>query len=129
MSTEVVDQVSEESLAFEAPEVHVGDEIVFYEDAQVTNKPDFGKVLGISGRNIVVVVYSQHCPHGMLRKSVLHITDPWLQERADRRINGGWDFTAREKKFRKMEATLNRYGDRLVQMEMDTATKPAPKSK
>lgn len=129
MSTEVVDQVTEASLAYVPPEASVGDEIVFYEDANLGAKPSFGKVLGISGRNLVAVVYGEHCPNGMVRKSVLHITDPWLEERPERKINGAWDFTKHMKEFHAMKATLNRYGDRLVQLEMDAATKPTGKSK
>ena len=117
MEREAPDQVSDEATAYEPPLARTGDEIHFYADGIVRHDAPFGKVLKVESRNITVVIYDEYLPHGGKKEHLLHVTDPWLSERPDRRANGAWDFSPAHKERVALKQLIERYGDRLVHME------------
>lgn len=122
VENEVKDQCSEESIAYTPPDARIGDEIYYYADG--VHRPDapFGKILSVESRNVTLVIYDEYSPHGMKKEHVLHVSDPWLAERPDRRANGAWDFSPSHKRLQLIHDRLERYGDRIVELEVFAAS-------
>jgi hypothetical protein len=81
--------------AFKAPDVLVGQDVVFYPMAHVNSRrPSLGKVIWI-GQNQRIVNILETDQHGktLVREAVRHIDDPKLKLNEDQRENGAWDFT------------------------------------
>lgn len=129
--------LSDEAVQFKPPVVNVGDDVEFYPHATVlpNRQPLYGKVIESQpgSRSCVIATYDKQTPSGLVRQDVLHISDPMLQDFPERAKSGAWDFTKQGKLLRRLDATMERYGDRLVSAEawihgMDKNFKPSGSS-
>lgn len=81
--------------SFQAPDVLVGQDVVYYPMAHVNSRrPSLGKVIWI-GQNRRIVNILEVDQHGktLVREAVRYIKDPKLQLNEDQREAGAWDFT------------------------------------
>lgn len=96
MSTAVANLPTDEEInAFVAPEVLVGQDVVFYPMAHVNSRrPSLGKVIWIGQNNRIINILETD-QHGktLVRECVRHMDDPKLRLNEDQRENGAWDFT------------------------------------
>ena len=96
------DRRREEAAAWVPPGVLLGDEVVFYEAGDIRDDSSWGKVIGVSGKSVSIQICSIFAPSGEFKQDVLHKDDPWLAERPDRRSQGSWDFSPRQKRLNQM---------------------------
>lgn len=100
MSTAVANTPTDEEInAFVAPEVMIGQPVVFYPMAQINSRrPSMGTVIWIGQNNRIVDILEVD-QHGktLVRECVRHVDDPKLKLNEDQRENGAWDFTPHSK--------------------------------
>lgn len=73
---------------YKAPEAEVGDPVLWYTDANTTQRPSVGFVIQVDGNAVDIITLDENLPRR--RFEVHHLTDPVLKVNHEIRRNGGW---------------------------------------
>lgn len=107
-----------EAESFSPPQVRVGDSVYWYHDPLNCNEPTLGWIVERPGiLTVSILTFSQNT--GFLeRPSVRHKDDPGLQENADRRQWGCWDFTPQSAQLRKLDGLMSQIANLTEQVAL-----------
>lgn len=94
------------------PEIHLGDIVLWYPDGDVNStSPSAARVIKVGIRSVDLVLegeFRQRHQH-----SVHYIRDPRMEENAEIRRYGGWDYSPATKQIHDLAARLKKLEDSL----------------
>jgi hypothetical protein len=107
-----------EAESFSPPQVRVGDSVYWYHDPLNCNEPTLGWIVERPGVMTVSVLTFSPNTGFLERPSVRHKDDPGLQENADWRQWGCWDFTPQSAQLRKLDGLMSQIANLTEQVAL-----------
>lgn len=92
--------------SFSPPSVRAGDCVYYYSDPLNCNDPDIGWIIGRPGVNTVNVLVFTPFSGFEQKPSVRHKDDPGLQDNADWRQWGCWDYSPQTAQLKKLDGMM-----------------------
>lgn len=91
---------------FSPPKPAIGDLVYWYNDSLSCSNPTMGFIADHPGTNTVTIMTVSPFAGLTFRPSVRHKDDPGLQENAEWRQWGAWEFAPVMEKLKKMDALM-----------------------